>query len=86
MIQGSHFNLSFVSKNSILTILKSTKASEAAGLDCLSGCFLNDGAKLLAKPISDLCNLSINSEKFPDLCKIAKHYTTLQKRFLNSFL
>ena len=26
---------------------------------------------LLAKPISDLCNLSINSEKFPDLCKVA---------------
>ena len=26
----------------------------------------------LAKPISDLCNLSINSENFPDLCKVAK--------------
>ena len=31
-----------------------------------------EGAKFLAKPISDLCNLSINSEKFPDLCKVAK--------------
>ena len=61
MIEGSHFNLASVSKSSILTILKSTQISEAAGLDGLSGRFLKDGAKLLGKPISDLCNLSINS-------------------------
>ena len=72
MIQGSHFNLASVSKNSSLTFLKSTQFSKAAGLERLSGCFLKDGAKLLAKPISDLCNLSINSEKFSDLCKLAK--------------
>ena len=28
--------------------------------------------KFLAKPISDLCELSINSEKDPDLCKLVK--------------
>ena len=50
-IQGSHFNLASVSKNSILTILKSTQVSKAAGLDSLSGWFLKDGAKFLAKPI-----------------------------------
>ena len=72
MIQGSHFNLASVSKNSILTILKSTQVLKAAGLDSLSGHFLNDGVKFLAKPISDLFNLSINSENFPDLCKVAK--------------
>ena len=72
MIQGSQFNLASVSKNWILTILKSTQVSKAAGLDHLSGHFLRDGAKFLAKPISDLCNLSINSEKFPDLCKVVK--------------
>ena len=59
MIQGSHFNLASVSKNTILTILKSTQVAKAAGLDSLSGCFLKDGAKFLAKPISDLRNLSI---------------------------
>ena len=64
MIQGSHFNLASVPENSILTILKSTQVSKAAGLDGLSGRFLKNGAKFLAKPISDLCNLSINSEKF----------------------
>ena len=72
MLQGCHFNLTFVSKNSILTILKATQVSKGAGLDNLSRCFLKDGAKCLAKLISDLCNLSINSEKFPDLCKVAK--------------
>ena len=51
MIQDSHFNLASVSENSILTILKSTQVSKAAGLDSLSGWFLKDGAKFLAKPI-----------------------------------
>ena len=72
MIQGSHFNLASVSENSILTILKSTQVAKAAGLDGLSGRFLHDGAKFLAKPVSNLCNLSINSEKFSDSCKVAK--------------
>ena len=72
MIQGSHFNLTSVSENSILTILKSTQVSKATGLDGLSGCFLKYRAKFLAKPISDLYNLSINSEKLPDSCKVAK--------------
>ena len=71
MIQGSRFNLVSFSENLILTILKSTQVSKAAGLDSLSLCFLKDGTKILAKPISDLCNLWINSENFPDNCKVA---------------
>ena len=61
MIQGCHFNLTSVSENLILTILKATQVSKAAGLDNLSGRFLKNGAKFLAKPISDLCNLSIDT-------------------------
>ena len=38
----------------------------------LFGRSLKDGAKVLAKPITDLCNLSITSRKFPDSCKLAK--------------
>ena len=72
MILGDYFNLASVSENSILTILKATQVSKAAGIDNLSGRFLKDGAKVLSKPISDLCNLSITSEKFPDPCKVAK--------------
>ena len=55
-------NLASVSENSILTILKSTQVSKAAGL-------VKDGAKFLAKPINDLCHLSINSEKFLTFAK-----------------
>ena len=64
MILGDYFHLASVSENSILTISKATQ------VDNLSGRFLKDGA--LSKPISDLCNLSITSEKFPDPCKVAK--------------
>ena len=34
--------------------------------------FLKDGARILAKPISELCNLSMTLESVPDACKIAK--------------
>ena len=64
--------MAFVSENSSLTILKATQVSKAAGINYLSGRFLKDGAKVLSKPISDLCNLSITSEKFPEPWKLAK--------------
>ena len=41
-------------------------------MDSLSGCFLKDGAKVLAKPITDISNLSITLGKSPDSCKLAK--------------
>ena len=72
MIQGSHFNLASVSENSILTILKSTQVSKAAGLDSLSGRFLKDGATFLAKPNSDLCNFSISSQLIKNFLTFAK--------------
>ena len=73
MTQGYHFNFASVCKNSILSILKLTQVSKATGLDSLSGRFLKDREALLAKStIGDLCNLSINSEKIPDLCKVVK--------------
>ena len=49
MTPGSHLNLASVFANSILTILKSTQVSKAAGLNRLSGRFLKDGTKVLAK-------------------------------------
>ena len=42
MIQGHCFNLESVSKNSILTMLKTTQISKAAGLDSLSEHFLKE--------------------------------------------
>ena len=54
MIQSDYFHLASVSENSILTILKATQVSKAAGIDNISGRFLKDGAKVLSKPISNL--------------------------------
>ena len=72
MILGDYFHLGSVLEKSFLTILKAIQVLKAAGIENLSGHFLKDGAKVLSKPISDLCNLSISSEKFPDICKIAQ--------------
>ena len=38
----------------------------------LSGRFLKDGSKVLATPITQICNLSIKLSTVPDECKIAK--------------
>ena len=72
MILGDYFHLASVSENIILTTLKATQVSKAAGIEDLSGLFLKDGAQALSKPISDLCNLTVTSETFPDPYKVAK--------------
>ena len=56
----------------ILSILKGLNPSKAAGIDNLSGKFLKDGAHVLARPISQLCNLSIKLNSITRSCKIAK--------------
>ena len=38
----------------------------------MSGKLLKDGAQILAKPISELCNLSMTLESYPDACKTGK--------------
>ena len=52
--------------------MQDIKSSKAAGIDKLSGRFLKDGADILAKPVSSLCNLSIARGVFPSACKVAK--------------
>ena len=46
--------------------------SKATGIDKLPGRFLKDGAEILSKPISEICNLSISHGIFPNVCKVAK--------------
>ena len=67
-----NFEFSETSPEKILNILKGLNPSKAAGIDNLSGKFLKDGADILARPISQLCNLSIKLNSFPRSCKIAK--------------
>ena len=67
-----NFQLLEKSPQKILNILKGLNPSKAAGIDNLSGKFLKDGAHVLERPISQLCNLSIKLNSFPRSCKIAK--------------
>ena len=56
-------------EETVLKLLQHLDENKAAGLDNLSVKFLKDGATVLAKPISQICNLySI----FPSDCKTVK--------------
>ena len=66
------FHLNNISEDNVLKVIKGIEISKAAGIDKFSGRFLKDGAEVLAKPISELCNLSISHSIFPNACKIAK--------------
>ena len=56
----------------LFRLLKNVKVTKAAGIDQISGTFLKDRVRILAKPISELCNLSIILGSFFDASKIAK--------------
>ena len=68
----SELRFNFVSEETVLKHLQDLDGNKAAGLDKLSGKFLKDGATVLAKPISQICNLSIKYSTFLSDCKIAK--------------
>ena len=72
ILKNSKFKFNFASEETVLKLLQDLDENEAAGLDNLSGKFLKDGATVLAKPISQICNLSIKYSIFPSDCKIAK--------------
>ena len=66
------FCLSNTSEEKVLKIMTNIEIFKAAGVDKLFGRFLEDGANILVKPISTLCNLSISQGVFPNVCKVAK--------------
>ena len=72
MSKDLNFQLLETYPEKISSILKGLNPSKAAGIDNLSGKFLKDGAHVLARPISQLCNLSVKLNSFPRSCKIAK--------------
>ena len=71
-IPSESFVLLHVKQNDILKMLEKFDTNKAAGIDGLSGLFIKDGSKILAKPITSLMNLSISLSSVPDSCKIAK--------------
>ena len=66
------FKFSNISEDLVLKLLKDTNVNKAAGIDNLSGMFLKDSADVLAKPLSEICNLSMKCSIFSTDCEIAK--------------
>ena len=60
-------------------VLKGLNPSKAAGIDNLSDKFLKDGTDILARPISQLCNLLSNSTHSLELVKLQKSNCFLRK-------
>ena len=52
--------------------MKNDEVTKVAGIDEISGQFLKNGARVLAKPISELCDRFMALWSFPDACKITK--------------
>ena len=71
-IKENSFHFSEVTEDSIFKQLISINSNKAAGMDNISGKFLKEGAKFLALPLSQICNLSIKLSVFPNECKLAK--------------
>ena len=61
-----------MSEETVLKLLQDLEENKAVGLDNLSGKFVKDGATVLAKPISQICNLSIKYSIFRSDRKIVK--------------
>ena len=66
------FKFNVASEDTVLKLHQDLNESNTAGLGNLSGKLLKDGATVLAKPISQICNLSIKYSIFPSDCKTAK--------------
>ena len=58
------FQLKLTTEDIVLKLLKNIDISKAAGIDNLPGRFLKDDAVILAKPVTEICNFSINPEFF----------------------
>ena len=66
------FHLRDTSEKEVFKIMQNIDISKAAAIENLSGNFLKDGAKILAKPLSEICSLSVTSRTFPNAYKVAK--------------
>ena len=68
---SENFKFDATTEGYLFNILKNVEVTKAAGIDQISGKFLKDGERILAKPISELCNLSMTIGSFPDACIFA---------------
>ena len=66
------FQLKATTEDIVLKLLRNIDISKAAALDNVPGRFLKDGAVILAKPVTEICNLSIKPKMFRDPGKLPK--------------
>ena len=71
-IENENFTLKPTTYKNVLNLMEKINPNKSVGIDNLGGRFLRDGAKVLAKSVTQLFNLSIEKSMFPDACKIAK--------------
>ena len=71
-VEPESFSLNFCNEENVRIILKDINISKASGIDNLTGRFLKDGAEILCKPISQICNLSVHLAIYPKSFKVAK--------------
>ena len=71
-ITKKNFLFHSVDFDTVLDILSSINPHKVCGIDDIAGRFLKDGASILAKPITQIFNLSIKLSIFPNNCKVAK--------------
>ena len=73
------FDIKSTSEKKYLKIIENIEISKAAGIDNFPGRFLKDGAEILSKPISEICNLLISHGTFHNSCKVAKRKPIFKK-------
>ena len=66
------FHIKSTSEENVFKIMENIEIFEASGIDKLPGRFLKGGVKILSKPISEICNLSISHGIFPNASKVSK--------------
>ena len=69
---SENFELDSIMEGYLFNILKNVKVTKVSGIDQISKKIWKDGARILAKPITELSNLWMTLGSFPDACNIAK--------------
>ena len=66
------FHIKSTSEEKFFKIMENIEISKTSGVTKLPERFLKYGAKILSKPISEICNLSMSHGIFSNACKVVK--------------
>ena len=69
---SENFKLDSTTEKYLFKLWKNIEVTKAAAINQIEEKFLKDRVRILIKPISELCNLSVALESFPDIFKFAK--------------